>query len=73
MKVLIQLPGHVCKTNIISTISPILALNPPNPQGERKERSHGRLGKSKALARNKEPITICHENEEVYTSDFNSK
>ncbi len=50
----------------------ILALFPPNPQGGRKERSHGRLEKSKALARNREPMTICHENEEVYTSDFNT-
>ena len=49
--------------------STILALFPPNPQIERKERSHGRLEKSRQKAESREPITLCHENEEVYTSD----
>lgn len=47
----------------------ILAIFPPNPQGERKERSHGRLGIFKTSAENREPMTICHKNEEVCTSD----
>ena len=50
----------------------ILALFPPNPQARRKERSHERLGIFKVLARSREPITICHESEEVHTSDFNT-
>ena len=46
-----------------------LAIFPLNPQGERKERSHGRLGIFKVLARNRESMTLCHNSEEVYTSD----
>ena len=45
------------------------AFFPPNPQARRKERSHGRLEKSRKKAESREPITICHENEEVHTSD----
>ena len=47
----------------------ILALFPPKPQANQKERSHGRLGIFKVLARSSELITICHKNEEVYPSD----
>jgi hypothetical protein len=47
----------------------ILALLSPNPLGERKERSHDRLEKCRKKAESREPITICHESEEVYTSD----
>ena len=47
-------------------------LSAQNPQGERKERSHGLLEKSRKKAESREPITIRHENEEVYTSDFNT-
>ena len=50
----------------------ILAIFSPNTQASQKERNHGRLGKCKASARNREPTTICHENVEVYTSDFNT-
>ena len=48
----------------------ILAIFPPNnPQDEQKERSHERLGIFRVLARSRESMTICHESEEVYTSD----
>ena len=43
----------------------------PHPQARRKERSHEALGFFKTIAESREPNTICHENEEVYTSDFN--
>lgn len=43
-----------------------------NPQDEQKECGHERLGIFKVLASNREPITLCHENEEVYTSDFDT-
>ena len=42
---------------------------PPNPQARRKERSHELLGISKVLARSRESMTLCHENEEVQASD----
>ena len=47
----------------------ILALFLPNPQARRKERSHEPLGKSRKKAESREPMTLCHENEEVHTSD----
>ena len=50
----------------------ILALVPPNPQGEQKERSHGRLEKCRKKAENSELITLCHESEEICTSDLNT-
>jgi hypothetical protein len=49
----------------------ILALVPPNPHGELKERSHEALGFFKTIAENRGTMIICHESEEVYTSDFN--
>ena len=45
------------------------AFFPPNPQASQKERNHDRLEKCKKKAESREPITIRHENEEVYTSD----
>ena len=45
------------------------AFFPPNPQARRKERSHDRLGKCRKKAESRETITLCHESEEVYTSD----
>ena len=50
----------------------ILAVLSPNPQARRKERSHEALGKCKKKAENREPTTLCHESEDVYTSDFNT-
>ena len=45
------------------------AIFPPNPQAKRKERSHDRLEKYRKKAESRETITICHESEEVHTSD----
>jgi membrane carboxypeptidase/penicillin-binding protein PbpC len=47
----------------------ILAIFPPNPQANQKDRNNDRLEKSRKKAESREPITICHENEEVHTSD----
>ncbi len=47
----------------------VLAIFSPNPQGERKERSHERLGKNKKQLKKRKTETICREGEEVYTSD----
>jgi len=48
----------------------ILAIFPPNPQDNRKERNHERLGKNKKQLKKGKTETICREDQEVYTSDF---
>jgi hypothetical protein len=58
------------KLKKVLAFSRLSLIFPPNPQADQKEHSHGRLGIFKVLARNREPTTICHENEEVYTSDL---
>ena len=60
--------------NFVQKVKNIIVYRfiPANPQDERKERSHERLGKCKKKAKSREPITLCHENEEVYAPDFDA-
>lgn len=64
-----SIPNITKRKNTGHRQSTILALFPPNPQGERKERSHEALEKYRKKAESRETITIRHENEDVYTSD----